>query len=45
MEHPRLIECMGLCVWSLAHGSELRGYDVCLDIVKKKKENDLEFFL
>ena len=26
--HPQLIECMGICVLSLAHGSELRGSDV-----------------
>ena len=28
--HPQLIECMGICVLSLAHGSELRGSDVYL---------------
>ena len=32
--HPQLIECMGICVLSLAHGSELRGSDVYLNIVK-----------
>ena len=26
--HPQLIECMGICVLSLAHVSELRGSDV-----------------
>ena len=26
--HPRLTECMGICVLSQAHGSELRGSDV-----------------
>ena len=26
--HPQLIECMGICVLSLAHRSELRGSDV-----------------
>ena len=28
--HPQLIECMGICVLSLAHGSELRGSNVYL---------------
>ena len=27
-EHSQLIECMGICVLSLAYGSELRGSDV-----------------
>ena len=27
--HSRLIESIGMCVLSLAHGSELRGSDVC----------------
>ena len=31
--HPQLIERMGICVLSLAHGSELRGTDVDLNIV------------
>ena len=31
--HPKLIECMRICVLSLSHGSELRGSDVYLDIV------------
>ena len=26
--HPQLIECMGICILSLAHGSEQRGSDV-----------------
>ena len=26
--HPQLVECMGICVLSLAHVSELRGSDV-----------------
>ena len=30
--HPQLIECMGIRVLSLAHGSELRGSDVYLHI-------------
>ena len=30
---PQLIECMGICVMSLAHGSELRSSDVYLHIV------------
>ena len=34
--HPQLIECMGICVLSLAHGSELRGSDVYLHFVRKK---------
>ena len=34
--HPPLIECMGICVLSLAHGYELRGFDVYQSIVKKK---------
>ena len=28
-----LFECMGICVWSLAHESEMRGYLVYLMIV------------
>ena len=35
MGHPQLIECMGICVLSLAHGSELNGPDVYLHIVEK----------
>ena len=31
--HLQLIERMGICVTSLAHGSELRGSDVYLHIV------------
>ena len=31
--HPQLIECMGICVLSLVHGSELSGSDVYLHIV------------
>ena len=42
--HPQLIECMDInCAFSLAHGSELRGSDVYLHIVKKKKKK-LEMF-
>ena len=41
LEHPQLIELMGICVLSLAHGSELRGSDVFLHIVK----TDLQIFL
>ena len=26
--HPQLIECIGICILSLAHGSEQRGSDV-----------------
>ena len=32
---PQLIECMGICVLSLAHGPELRDSDVYLHMVKK----------
>ena len=28
---PRLFECMGICVLSPAHTSEMRGYLVCAD--------------
>ena len=29
--HPQLIECMGICILSLAHGSEQRGSDfICI---------------
>ena len=31
---PMLFECMGICVLSLAHESEMRGYLVYLLIVK-----------
>ena len=34
MGHPKLIECMGICVLSLVRGSERRGSDVYLHIVK-----------
>ena len=34
--HPQLIECMGICVLSLAHVSELRDSDIYLHIEKKK---------
>ena len=37
--HRQLIKCMGICVLSLAHGSELRGPDVYLHIVKKSSGN------
>ena len=33
--HPQMIECMGICVLSLAHGSELIGSNVYQQIVKK----------
>ena len=33
---PRLFECMGICVLSPAHESEMRGYLVYVLIVKKK---------
>ena len=33
--HPQLNECMGICVLSLANGSEQRGSDVYQHIVKK----------
>ena len=32
--HPQLIEFMGICVLSLAHESELRGFDVYMHRVK-----------
>ena len=32
---PRLFECMGICVFSPAHESEMRGYLVYVPIVKK----------
>ena len=32
---PQLIEYLGICVLSLAHGSELRASDVYLHIAKK----------
>ena len=31
--HPQLIEYVGICVLSLAHGSELRGSDIYFHIV------------
>ena len=31
---PMLLECMGICVLSPAHESEMRGYLVCVLIVK-----------
>ena len=38
--HPRLTECMGICILSLAHGSEQRGSDViCIIIVKNWSGN------
>ena len=33
--HPMLFECMGVCVLSPAHESEMRGYLVYVLIVKK----------
>ena len=41
MEHPQLTECMGICVLSLAHGSELRDSDACVHIVKNKKKTGI----
>ena len=35
LEHPQLIECMGICDLSLARGSEPRGFNVYLHIAKK----------
>ena len=33
--HPQMIECKGICVLSLAHGSELSGSDViCIERTK-----------
>ena len=32
--HPQLIECMGICILSLAHGSEKKGFRRYLQIVK-----------
>ena len=32
---PRLFECMGICVLSPAHESEMRGYLVYVLVVKK----------
>ena len=37
---PQLIECMGICILSLAHGSEKRGSDVICILWK----TDLEIF-
>ena len=34
MGQPMLFECMGICVLSPVHESEMRGYLVCLLIVK-----------
>ena len=31
---PKLLECMGICVLSPAHGSEMKGYLVYVLIVK-----------
>ena len=33
--HPRLFECMGICVLSSAHESEMMGYLVYVLIIKK----------
>ena len=33
--HLQLIECMGICILSLAHGSKLRGSDVICILQKK----------
>ena len=38
--HPQLIECMGSCISSLAHGSEQRGSDAICILSK----TDLDFF-
>ena len=37
--HPQLIECMGIYIMSLAHGSELKCSDIYLHIVKKLSGN------
>ena len=37
--HPQLIECVGICVLSLAHGSELRGSDIICISWKKSSGN------
>ena len=37
---PMLFVCMGICVLSPAHESEMRGYLVYLLIVKKKKKKN-----
>ena len=39
LEHSQLIECMGIIVLSLAHGSELRCSDVWLQVVKRRKKS------
>ena len=39
--HPQLIECMGICILSLAHGSEQRGSDVICILGKTDLENFL----
>ena len=40
---PVLFECMGICVLSPAHESEMRGYLVYVLIVKKKKKDLIDF--
>ena len=42
---PMLFECMGICILSLAHESEMRGYLVYVLIVKKKKKTYLIDFV
>ena len=37
---PRLFECIGTCVLSPAHESEMRGYSTCIKKKKKKKEKN-----
>ena len=39
--YPQPIECMGICILSLAHGSEQRGSDIICILWK----TDLEIFL
>ena len=36
--HPQLIECMGICILSLAHKSEQRGFDVIWILWKTDQE-------
>ena len=36
LEHPQLIECVGICVVSMAYGSKLGGSDFCLHNMKKR---------
>ena len=40
LRQPMLFECMGICVLSPAHESEMRGYLVYVLIVKKISHRD-----